>query len=482
MTGRNYRVLKLKLHHRILIGMAIGFVVGVVLHFALNHETTMFTQIVWWLDLLGKDLFIGALKMIIAPLILASIVAGISSLPSAGALGNIGLKTVAYYMTTTAVAVGIGVIVITILRPGYSDAALEIRSARQAELEVLRQEFLSESGTAGDTGDDAAYRVWLAERSSSNQADFADKLADMDDASALGIGAILREKLVLPVLDNPFHALAGSPPNTLGIIAFAVLLGLACLALGDKVATVTRFFTGLYEIMLTITGWVMEIAPLAIGCIIASIMATFGFQALNTLAWYTFGVILALGIHMVFLLCIVKVVSGIGPRKFVAGMRDAWLISFSTASSTATLPVSIRCVTENLGVSPKVADFSMPVGATVNMDGSALYEAVGILFVVQVYGGLADVPIVLDFGNTLIIAVTAVVTSIGVAAVPSAALITMAIIASAIGLPFHYIAIIYAVDHLLDMFRTTVNVTGDAVGAVVVNAWERKRLAEEVVT
>jgi Na+/H+-dicarboxylate symporter len=287
---------------------------------------------------------------------------------------------------------------------------------------------------------------------------------------------MLREKLLLPVLDNPFHALAGSPPNTLGIIAFAVLIGLACLVLGEKVAVVTRFFVGFNEIMVTITGWVMEIAPLAIGCIIASIMATLGFQAIASLAWYTTAVLLALGLHMAFLLIVVKGVAGIGPRRFIAGMRDAWLISFSTASSTATLPISIRCVTRNLKVSPKVADFSMPVGATVNMDGSALYEAVAILFVVQVYGGLADVPIELGIGNTLIIAVTAVVTSIGVAAVPSAALITMAIIAGAIGLPLHYIAIIYAVDHLLDMFRTTVNITGDAVGAAVVNAWEEKRL------
>jgi len=153
------------------------------------------------------------------------------------------------------------------------------------------------------------------------------------------------------------------------------------------------------------------------------------------------------------------------------------MVAFSTASSAATLPVTLHCVTEKLDVSEEVADFTLPVGATVNMDGSALHEAVAIMFLIQLYGGVDDVPVVLTWANTFIIAVTAVIASAGVAAIPSAGLVALAIIAHAVGLPLHYIFLVLAVDRILDMCRTATNVMGDMAGAVVVNYWEKKRQA-----
>jgi len=170
------------------------------------------------------------------------------------------------------------------------------------------------------------------------------------------------------------------------------------------------------------------------------------------------------------------VIGGVGPVGMFRGIREAWMIAFSTRSSAATLPVTIANTTEKLGVSPKVANFSLPLGATMNMDGTALYEGVAILFLIQVYGGLDDVNIPMGPITTFLIFITAVLASVGAAAVPNAGLVTMVIVATAVNLPIYYIPLIFAVDPILDMFRTSTNVLGDAVGAVVVNRLERGRL------
>ena len=222
-----------------------------------------------------------------------------------------------------------------------------------------------------------------------------------------------------------------------------------------------------------------ESSPVAIACLIASLVADLGVSSLLSVAWYCATVIVGIAIHVCVLLTIVRVLGKFSPIRFLKGIRDAWLIAFSTTSSAATLPVTIHCTTKKLDVSPKVANFSLPVGATVNMDGTALYEGVAVIFLIQLYGGLEDVPIELTAAKTMTIFITAVLASIGAAAVPSAGLITMAIVASAVGLPLHYIVIIYAVDRMLDMFRTSTNVLGDAAGAVVINHWERGKLDED---
>jgi Na+/H+-dicarboxylate symporter len=175
-------------------------------------------------------------------------------------------------------------------------------------------------------------------------------------------------------------------------------------------------------------------------------------------------------------LIVCKVVGGVGPIELWRGLREAWMIAFTTRSSAATLPITIANVTENLNVSPKVANFSLPLGATMNMDGTALYEGVAVIFLIQIYGGLADVPIELSGAVTLVIFITAVLASVGAAAVPDAGLVTMVLVAAAVGLPIYYIPLIFAVDAFLDMFRTSTNVLGDSIGAIVVNRLEGRRL------
>jgi len=242
---------------------------------------------------------------------------------------------------------------------------------------------------------------------------------------------------------------------------------------------VADFFQAFFKVMMKITLWVMTTAPIAIGCIIANLVAALGIDALQSLGWYCITVIVGIAIHVAVLLTLVMVLGRMSPVRFFKGILSAWLIAFSTTSSAATLPVTIKNLIDNLKVSPKVANFALPVGATVNMDGTALYEGVAIIFLIQIYGGVEDVPIVMTAAKTFIIFITAVLASVGAAAVPSAGLVTMAIVATAVGLPLHYIVLLFPVDHLLDMFRTSTNVMGDAAGAVIVNRMEGRNIENE---
>ncbi|MCC6699020.1 MAG: dicarboxylate/amino acid:cation symporter [Candidatus Hydrogenedentes bacterium] len=472
---------RIDLHYVILIGMGTGFLTGILMHLYGDPESSAFTTAVWCFDLLGKDLFIGGLKMIIAPLIFASIVTGVTSLPNMREIGAVGVKTFAYYFVTTCIAVCIGMAAVLVIQPGASDAARNVREHRAETLREYREAYQSQTGRDPAAPENRAdFLAFAAKRDGQEIAatDFQSQYGVMQSAEAMGPGELLRQSLLLPVLSNPFTSLSGSPPNSLGIIFFALLTGIACLAVGTPAQPVADFFKAFNAVMMTITLWLMRLAPVCIGCIIASMIATLGVDALKSLLWYCMTVVGGIGVHICALLSLVLVVGRMSPFRFLRGIRDAWLIAFTTTSSAATLPLTIHCTTKELKVSPKVANFTLPVGATVNMDGTALYEGVAIIFLLQMYGGLDDVPTALTGAKLFIIFVTAVFASIGAAAVPSAGLITMAIVASSVGLPLHYIFIIYAVDHLLDMFRTSTNVMGDMVGAVIVNRLEGDRLGE----
>ena len=468
----------MKLHTKILLAMGIGLAVGLGMNLAGNPDSPWFVNAVWTFNLIGKDIFIAALKMIIAPLILASIITGIVSLPSVQELGNVGSKIFLYYFATTAMAVFIGLVAVLIIQPGKKDASQTVRAEREAILLTYRAEFEADTGNDPLSDEHAgAYRAFIAQKEGEHIGEgFASKWSRMKSTETRGPLDMMREDILRPILTNPFTSLAKNPPNSLGIIFFAMLLGVACVLIGEPAAPVANFFTALNDIMMKLTLWLMEISPYGIGCIIASLIATLGIPALIALAWYCTAVISGIAIHILFILALVSYFGKMSPTTFLSGIRDAWLIAFCTTSSAATLPVTIHCTTEKLNVSEKISNFTLPVGATVNMDGTALYEGVAIIFLIQLFGGLDDVPIALTFGKTLVIFITAVLASIGAAAIPSAGLITMAIVASAVGLPLHYIVIVYAVDHLLDMFRTSTNVLGDAAGAVIVNRLEAKNL------
>ncbi len=474
------------LHYYIFGGMALGFVVGAVLNAAAPaegvanpawRETTL-----WWLDLLGPTMFIAALKMIIAPLILASIVSGVTSLPNLAELGAIGWKTIAYYAMTTTIAVTIGLVAVLTIRPGESDAGQRVRADREAELDARLAEYEQQFDTSAVAADGELkpeYVTWLYEQESEGaaQSSYAAKFARVAAARDVTPGDIFKRDIVLPLLTNPFTSLAASPPNALGLIFFSLLLGVACTFVGAPAQPVVSFFHGLNGVIMQITHWLMNVSPLAIGCIVASLVAEQGPEIFETLLWYSLTVIGGIVVHVMVLLSIAYGVAGLSPWGVWTGLREAWMIAFSTRSSAATLPVTIACTTERLKVSPKVANFALPLGATINMDGTALYEGVAVIFLIQIYGGLADVPIPeMTMMITLTIFITAVLASVGAAAVPDAGLVTMVLVATAVNLPVYYLPLIFAVDAFLDMFRTSTNVLGDVVGSLVVNRLESGRL------
>ncbi len=469
--------------------MASGVVVGLLLWWlreravdAGRPEPAGVHMVLWWLDLLGPTLFMGALKMIIAPLILASIVAGVTSLPNMRELGSIGWKTLAYYVCTTTIAVVIGLALVLTIRPGKKDAAQELRARRVAQLEQYRQEFERQTGQppVDEQGSvRPAYLVWLFEQegesaSHGREAERFRRLAGARDRTA---GDMFKEDIIQPLLSNPFASLTES--NSLGIIFFALLLGVACLLVGPAAAgPVIGFFQALNAVILKITHWLMSIAPLAIGCIMAGLVAENGPEIFQTLGWYCATVIVGIIVHVGLLVLIAATVAKVRPLDLFGGIREAWMVAFTTRSSAATLPITIANVTEKLKVSPKVANFTLPLGATMNMDGTALYEGVAVIFLIQIFGGLDDAQITMTAMTTFLIFITAVLASVGAAAVPDAGLVTMVLVAGAVHLPIYYIPLIFAVDAFLDMFRTSTNVLGDTVGACVVHRLERPRLGD----
>ena len=469
--------MKLKFHNLIFIGMALGIVLGIAL-WSVDDKGKIDT-LLWWLDLCGTTLFIGALKMIIAPLILTSVVAGVVSLPNVEELGRIGWKTFAYYVGTTTIAVVIGLVFVLTLQPGKKEASQNIRAQREAELAERKQEFRSKTGRNPDDDGDgrAAYLSWLHEVEGEAQAGGheAKRWTSVSGAEGRRPRDIFKEDILKPVLTNPFEAL--SKRVSLGIIFTSILLGIAILVVGEPAQPLADVFKAANHVVMKITNWIMTVSPFAIMCLVASLIAKHGPEVFQSLAWYCGTVLGGIVVHVVVLLLIAHFVGGRTPREIYRGIREAWLIAFSTRSSAATLPVTLKCVTENLKVKPQVADFALPLGATVNMDGTALYEGVAIIYLLQIYGGLVDVPVAMGLVVTILVFVTAVLASVGAAAVPDAGLVTMVLVATAVHLPVYYIPLIFAVDAFLDMFRTSTNVLGDVVGCTVVERFEGERLA-----
>lgn len=440
------RAVRERLHIWIFTGMALGAILGLLL-WGVDREAALFRHTVWTLDLVGKTLFIGALKMLVPPLIFATIVAGVTSLPSARDLGDLGWKTFAYYLATTSIAVFIGIVAVTTIQPGKWEASRKITAARQAEL-------AGEASAAVHDADTAARYHRIQERKRT---------------PAGFVGDILDE-----MIQNPFRALASG--SSLGIIFFALLLGVSCLAVGREAEPAVQFFRALNTVVLKLTIWIMAFSPVAVFALMAGLLAQQGPDVFHSLAGYIVTVIGGIGVHVIILLLICKYAGRMSPLRLLRGIREAWLIAFSTRSSAATLPVTLRCAEENLGISRKVTEFVLPVGATLNMDGTALYEGVAIIFLIQMFGGMPDVGITLEPLALLLIFLAAVLASVGAAAVPDAGLITMVLVAGVVGLPEYYLVYIFAVDAFLDMFRTSTNVMGDTVGAVVMQRIEGGRL------
>ena len=418
-----------KLHWQIILGLLLGLAFGVVA--AVLGWGAFVTD---WVKPFGT-IFITALKLIAVPLVLASLITGVASLADLRKLSRIGGKTIGIYLLTTAVAVTIGVLLADVVRPGDTFSA-ELRD-----------------GLVSAFGDDASAR--------------AESAAAVQDRGPL-------QFLVDAVSDNAFRSFSDNG-SMLQVVVIAILFGIGLVQVPrEKAAPVLAFFDGLNDVVIRLVDVVMLLAPIGVFALLAdTIVATAGddptriLELLRGLAAYMAVVLGGLALHTVFVYpTLLKLMSPMGLRQFFQGIGPAQLVAFSTSSSGATLPVTMERCEEKLGVSEEVSSFVLPLGATINMDGTALYQAVATLFIAQAF------QLDLGLGAQLTIVLTAVLASIGTAAVPGAGIIMLVIILQSVNVPAAGIALVLGVDRILDMCRTVTNVTGDATVATIVAASE----------
>jgi proton glutamate symport protein len=416
------------LYNRILIGLGLGVAVGMIANLT---GSVWLQQLLGWVEPVGTA-FIRLITMIVIPLVVASLLIGTASLGDIRRLGRLGGKTIGFYLTTTAAAVTIGLIMSNLIRPG-SRIDATTRDALAASLDA-----------------EAAQRMALT--------------AERPGVLDVLLGMIPR---------NPFQAAAAG--DLLPLIVFTVIFGAALsLIAEDRKRIVLGFFHGVNDTVMVMIDWVMRLAPYAVFALVASVIGHFGMDVLRSLFIYTLTVAAGLLLHAFGTYAgILRFLVRVNPLTFLRQAAEAPLVAFSTSSSSATLPVTMEVAQEKIGVSKEVSSFVLPLGATINMDGTALYQAVAVMFIAQIYG----VP--LAIGDQLTIVLTATLASIGAAGVPSAGIITLILVLQSVGLGAQAqagIALVLGVDRLLDMLRTSVNVTGDLVAASFVARTEGEKL------
>ncbi len=410
---------KLELHWKILIGMFLGVVFALVM-----------SQISWGSDFISDwikpfgTIFINALKLIAVPLILASLIKGISDLKDISKLSKMGGRTIGIYILTTVIAVTIGLAIVNLIKPGAS-------ISEETRLELVE----NYSGDANE-------KIMAA--------------AKQQESGPL-------QALVDLVPSNIFAA-ASDNGNMLQVIFFAIFFGIGLILIPEKQSKpVKDFFDGFNEVILKLIDLIMLAAPYGVFALLAALVVEApSVDLFKALAWYAFCIILGLSLMILFYILVVYIFTKKTPSFFLKGISPAQLLAFSTSSSAATLPVTMERVEEHLGVEEEVTSFVLPIGATVNMDGSSLYQAVAAVFIAQAFG------MNLDLYTQLGIIVTATLASIGSAAVPGAGMVMLVIVLAQAGIPEAGLALIFAVDRPLDMCRTVVNVTGDATVSMLV--------------
>jgi Na+/H+-dicarboxylate symporter len=415
---------KLELHWQILIAILLagvsGWLVNKSIASGVEDPSFLGISIIGSFEYIGS-LFLNALKMIIVPLIMSSIIIGVAGIGSGGNLGKLGGRTMLFYVATTLAATMVGLLLINIIGPGYVDGV-----------------------PAGDM---------LALDSSGAE------IAKIAEGRGPGDVAKVFHDMVPPNIVK-----AASDGQMLGIIFFALLFGYFMTHLAHELAEpLFKFWDSVFHVMMKMTEWIMKFAPIGVYGLVAKVVAQAGFGAVRPLAVFAVTVTIALAIHVSIILPLfLKFFGKVKPYKMFPAMAPAMLTAFSTSSSSATLPITMECVEENVGVSNKISSFVLPLGATVNMNGTALYECAAAMFLAQAYG------LDLTFGTQFSIVFIALMTSVGVAGVPSASLVAIAIILGAVGLPVEAIGVLLVFDRILDMMRTSVNVFGDSCCAVIV--------------
>ena len=410
---------KLPLHLRIILGMLLGVICGAV--FTKFENGNAF--ILDWVKPFGT-IFINALKLIAMPLIISSLIKGVSDLKDISRLSLMGGRTIGIYLITTIIAVSIGLIIVNTIRPGNSIS------------ESTRMDLI------------AAYETDAGEKQA-----VAKKQKESGPLQAL----------VDLVPDNIFKATTENV-NMLQVIFFALFFGVGLILIPPKKAKpVKDFFDGFNEVILKLIDLIMLVAPFGVFALLATlIVESPSLDIFLALGLYTFTLVAGLTSMIIIYTLLVKIYVKIKPSKFIRGISPAQLLAFSTSSSAATLPVTMERVEEHLGVDEEVASFVLPVGATINMDGTSLYQAVAAVFIAQAFG------MDLSLGTQLGIIITATLASIGAAAVPSAGMVMLVIVLGQAGIPEAGLALIFAIDRPLDMCRTVVNITGDASVSMIV--------------
>lgn len=422
----------LPLHIKIIIGMVLGVLIGL-----------LFSRLSWgsqwilsWIKPFG-DIFINLLKLLAIPLIFASLVSGIAQLKDISKLSKIGFRTILWFLSTTVLAVSIGLLIVNVIKPGKFMSE-ETRSA-------LIYNYKSEANS---------------------------KIVEAQSQESSGPLQFLQD--IIP--ENIFAA-ASENTNMLQVIFFAIFLGISMIMISEKKSKPVReFFVSLNDIILEMINLVMRIAPLGVFALLAALVveAPSGDLFIALLS-YALTVVLGLFLLLIIYVLLIWLFGKVQPREFFKAMMPAQLLAFSTSSSAATLPVTMDCVEKGLKVDKEISSFVIPIGATINMDGTSLYQAVAAVFIAQAFG------MDLNFMQQLSIVVTAVLASIGSAAVPSAGIIMIVIILNQVGIPEAGLALIFAIDRPLDMLRTTINVSGDATVSRIIAKMEGKINDEKMI-
>ena len=422
---------KLGLHWQILIGMVLGILFG---FFAAEMNWNQF--VIDWIKPFGT-VFINLLKMIAVPLIIVSLITGIAELKDISKISKMGGKTIGFYLMTTVVAVTIGLTLANIIQPGtFID---------EASRDQLMTQYASDAGG---------------------------KILEAESQKEQGP----LQPLVDIVPDNFFKSLTDNG-KMLQVIFFTILIGIGLILIPEeKARPVTEFFSGLNEVILKIIDIIMLIAPIGVFALLAAILVEIpSFSVLQALLVYALTVLAGLAVLiLIFYSLLVSLITKHSYLDFLKAIAPAQLVAFSTSSSAATLPVTMERVTEHLGVDEEVASFVLPLGATINMDGTSLYQAVAAIFIAQAFG------MQLDLATQVMIVLTATLASIGSAAVPSAGMVMLVIVLGQAGIPEAGLALIFAIDRPLDMCRTVVNVTSDAMVSTLIAKSEGQLLVPEV--
>ena len=411
---------KLSLTSKIFIGLIAGVICGVIFNLFVPASYVRDTIIIDGICYVIGNGFIKLMKMLVVPLVFCSLVCGASAIGDTKTLGKVGGKTIAFYLATTAIAVTVAISVAALIKPGIG-----------LNMNMIETE-----------------NVTVAEKTS-------------------GVDTLLD---IIP--DNPFSSLANG--NMLQVIVFALIVGILLAKMGERAELVANFFSQFNDLMMEMTNLVMSFAPIGVFFMLTRTFANLGFDAFIPLLKYMGSVVLGLGVQcFVVYMILLFVFTRLNPFKFIKKFFPVMAFAFSTSTSNATIPLNIETLEEKIGVSRKVSSFTIPLGATINMDGTSIMQGVAVVFAAQAYG------INLGISGYLTVIATATLASIGTAGIPSVGLVTLTMVFSAVGLPVEAITLIMGIDRILDMLRTAVNVTGDAVCTTVV-AYQNKDLDKEV--